>query len=50
MNKKTKKKIKKMQNAVLDNVKTGWTDFQKQRKSKKGIGGFLQRIADNQNK
>ena len=44
MKRKTKNKIKRMGNNLNSMFKT----FQKQRKSKKGIGGFLQRIADNQ--
>lgn len=33
---------------LMYNVKRASSNFQKSRKKKKGVGGFLQRIADNQ--
>jgi len=44
MKKKTKKKFKKAKDSLFG----FFNDFQKQRKKGKGVGGFLQRIADNQ--
>jgi len=41
-------KLKTAGSNLKYNVSGASSDFQKQRKAKKGVGGFLQRIADNQ--
>ena len=46
--KKVGKRLGSAGRSIGSGVSSAFGSFQKQRKSKKGIGGYLQRIADNQ--
>lgn len=39
-------KRKKKKNKAISSLMSAWSTFQKERKTKKGVGGFLQNLAD----